>query len=145
MEQNPKLSDSNGYVLSNPYPYRRLVSRLIYLTITRPNIVHNVNIFSQFMHQPRQPHLDSAHHLLQYLKGRPRQGILPRANNHLHLSAFCDSDWASCPITRRSTTGYCIFFGSTLVFWKTKKQNIVSRSFVEAEYRVIAITTCEIT
>ncbi|KAK2992810.1 hypothetical protein RJ640_009107 [Escallonia rubra] len=75
MEQNLKLSNSPGPIFSDPSPYRRLVGRLIYLTITRPNIVHTVNILSQFMHQPRQPHLDAAHHLMHYLKGSPGQCI----------------------------------------------------------------------
>lgn len=62
-----------------------------------------------------------------------------------HLTAFCDSDRASCPITRKSTTGYCILLGKSPVSWKTKKQGVVARSTEEAKYRAMSLTICEVT
>lgn len=112
MEQNLKLTTSEGSALSGPSPYRRLVGRLIYLTVMRPNIAYPVNFLSQFMQEPRQPHMDAAIRLLRYLKTTPVQGLFFPSNSDLSLKAYCDSDWASCPITRRSTSGYCIFFGT---------------------------------
>ncbi|KAK2985171.1 hypothetical protein RJ640_011992 [Escallonia rubra] len=145
MEQNLKVSKSLGTIFSDPSPYRRLIGRLIYLTVTRHDIVHTVNILSQFMHQPWQPYLDVAHRLMHYLKGSPAQGISLHTKFDLTLKAFCDSNWASCPMTRRSTTGYCIFLGSSPISWKTKKQTIVSRSSAKAEYRSMVAATCELT
>ncbi|KAK2993029.1 hypothetical protein RJ640_001592 [Escallonia rubra] len=144
MEQQHKLSNESGEICKNPEEYRRLVGRLLYLNITRPDISYAVHILSQFMHDPRQPHLDAAYRVLHYLKGSPGQGILLPSNNTLYLQAFCDADWAGCPMTRKSTTGYIIFLGSSPVSWRAKKQTVVSRSSAEVEYRAMATTTSEI-
>ncbi|KAL0357411.1 UNVERIFIED_CONTAM: putative mitochondrial protein [Sesamum calycinum] len=74
-------------------------------------------------------------HLLRYLKGTSTLGLFSPVSTFLHLCAYSDSDGASCPDTLRSITGYCIFLGGALVFWKSKKQATVSQSSVEAEYR----------
>nr|GEZ34274.1 LTR retrotransposon like protein [Tanacetum cinerariifolium] len=84
-------------------------------------------------------------HLLRYLLNSLRQGILLANDSAVELKAYCDSDWASFPMTRRSTTGYGILLGDSHVSWKSKKQAIVSRSFAEAEYRAMALTCCEVT
>ncbi|XP_016684064.1 uncharacterized mitochondrial protein AtMg00810-like [Gossypium hirsutum] len=96
------------------------------------------------MDKPTTLHLQVAHRVLRYLKGCLRTGIFYLASSSFDLRAFSDSDWAGCPETRRSITGYCIFLGDSLICWRAKKQPTVSRSSSEAEYRALASTVCEV-
>ena len=73
MEQNLKLSKLHCTLLPDLRVYRRLVGRLIYLIITRPDMAYPVHKLSQFMSKPRKPHLDAAYKILQYIKGCPGQ------------------------------------------------------------------------
>lgn len=85
----------------------------------------------------------AAMHVLRFIKRNPRQGLYFRTDVALSLIGFCDSDWGACPDTRRSSTGFCFFLGTSIVSWKSKKQSIVSRSSSEAEYRALAQSACE--
>jgi len=91
MEQNTKLSDA-GDLLKDPSQYRRLVGRLIYLTITRPDIMYSIYMLSWFMHAPCKPHIEAVLHVLRYLKGAPGQGSFFSSQNDMSLRAFCDSN-----------------------------------------------------
>ncbi|RVW87468.1 Retrovirus-related Pol polyprotein from transposon RE2 [Vitis vinifera] len=96
------------------------------------------------MQEPRIEHWEAALRVVRYLKGTPGQGILLRADSDLSLQGWCDSDWAACPVTRRSLSGWLVFLGQSPISWKTKKQHTVSRSSAEAEYRAMAAVTCEL-
>ncbi|XP_042501422.1 uncharacterized mitochondrial protein AtMg00810-like [Macadamia integrifolia] len=144
MEQHLKLNFPDGELLSDPAPYLRLIGRLLYLTFTRPDLSYSVQVLSQFMQYPRSPHLDAAMRVLRYLKQSPGQGIFLSARSSIQLCAFSDSDWTGCPITRCSTSGYCMLLGASPISWQSKKQSTVSRSSVESEYHAMAQASCEI-
>ncbi|CAH9133803.1 unnamed protein product, partial [Cuscuta epithymum] len=144
MEQNLKLRPNDGSPPVDASSYRRLIGRLLYLTVTRPDIVYSVSQLSQFLNNPRQTHLDAAIRVLRYLKQTPGQGIFLSSENDSTLKGYCDADWAGCSFTRRSSTGYFITLGHSPISWRTKKQSVVSRSSAEAEYRAMAVTVSEI-
>jgi len=141
METNHKLGLATSKLPNDPTQYRRLVGRLIYLTITRTELSYSVHILSQFMQNPREEHMEAAKRVLRYLKENPGQGLLLRSDLDLQVLAYCDSDWGTCPLTQRFLIGYFVTLGGSSISWRTKKQTTVSRSSAEAEYHAMAATT----
>ena len=113
-------------------------------SVTRPDIVYSVSIVSQFLSSPTVNHWAALAQILCYLKGAPGLGILYGNHGHSHIEYYSDADWAGSKIDRRSTTSYCVFVGGNLVSRRSKKQNVVSRSSAESEYRAMAQSLCEI-
>ncbi|GFY96881.1 dihydroxyacetone kinase [Actinidia rufa] len=145
MVPNLKISAESGELLPDPSIYQRLVGRLIYLMNTRLDLTFAASIVSQFMHSPRTSHLDAVYHILRYLKSCPGRGLFYKSEVQSGLSCFTDVDYAGSKSDRRSTSGFCTFHGSHLISWKSKKQAVVSRSSVEAEYRAMAQGTNVVT
>ena len=96
------------------------------------------------MDKPIEAHLAAAHHLLRYIKAAPGKGLFFPAVSTLQLMSFSNSDWGACPDSRKSIFGYSVILGDALISWKLKKQSNVSKSSSEAEYRALALLTCEI-
>jgi hypothetical protein len=97
------------------------------------------------MHNPREPHLTAMKRTLRYLQGTPDYGLLLHRSSSSDLVVYTDADWAGCPDTRRSTSGYAVFLRDNLVSWSTKQQNVVSRSSAEAEFHAVANGVAEAT
>ncbi|XP_071740934.1 uncharacterized mitochondrial protein AtMg00810-like [Rutidosis leptorrhynchoides] len=145
LDLNINLSDNVGEPLPDATLYRTLVGKLIYLTITRPDLSYAAQALSQFGQTPRTSHLQALYKVLRYIKLCPGQGLHFSRSSTLTLQAYCNSDWAKCSLSRRSITGYCIYLRSCLISWQSKKQTVVSRSSTEAEYRALTDCTCELT
>ena len=95
------------------------------------------------MHAPRSTHLNLVRRILRYVKGTLHFGTLITPSSSTSLTAYSDADWAGCPDTRRSTTGFCVYLGDNLISWSSKRQLTVSRSSAEAEYRAVAHVVAE--
>lgn len=145
MEPSIKLChDSEEPVLDDPKLYRCLVGKLMYLTITRTDITFAMNRLCQFSCSPKNTHLQAAYKVLHYLKGTIGLGLFYSATSDLILKGFADAYWSSCPDTRRSTYGNCMFLGPSLISWKSKKQQTASHSSAESEYRSMEMAVREI-
>lgn len=97
------------------------------------------------MKNPTEAHNQALHHTLNYIATTDGQGIILKGSDQLRLHAYSDSDWGACMDTRRSVTGYLVLLGDSPVSWKSKKQQTVSKSSSEAEYRAMAAVASEIT
>ncbi|XP_006606754.1 uncharacterized mitochondrial protein AtMg00810-like [Glycine max] len=115
IEQNHKNFYCADATSADRGRYQRLVGKLIYLSRTRPNIAYAVNVMSQFMHDPKKPHMDVVERILRYLKSAPGKGLLFSNHGHLKVEGYTDADWAGSADDRRSNAGYFTFVGGNLV------------------------------
>ncbi|KAJ0857667.1 putative RNA-directed DNA polymerase [Helianthus annuus] len=141
---------------NDPSRYRKVVGALQYATLSRPDIAFAVNKVCQFMHAPTENHWAAVKRILRYLHGTAQLGLLFRRDSssrlhafsdsywHQDVQAYSDSDWAGCPVDRRSTGGFAVYLGSNLISWTARKQRTVSRSSTESEYKAIADTVAEL-
>ena len=111
-----KISEAEGTPVTDPTAYRSLAGALQYLTFTRPDITYAVQQICLHMHDPREPHLTALKRILRYLRGTVDFSLqLHWRSSSTELIVYTVADWAGCPDTRRSTSGYAIFLGDNLV------------------------------
>ncbi|XP_038885896.1 secreted RxLR effector protein 161-like [Benincasa hispida] len=143
VEVNNNLVESVDDISVNKERYQRLVGKLIYLSHTRPDISYVVSLVSQFMQAPYVRHMEAVTQILRYLKSTPGKGLMFRKNDRRCIEAYTYSDWAGSVTDRKSTLGYYTFVWGNLVTWRSKKQGVVARSSIEAEYRAMSLGICE--
>ncbi|XP_020243092.1 uncharacterized protein LOC109821314 [Asparagus officinalis] len=131
LELNVKLNATNGDPLFDVTKYRHLIGSLFYLTITRPDISHMVHVLSQFVTAPHSSYQLALLRVLRYIRETPSRALFFSASSSLILCSYSDADWASDIIDRQSTIGYCIFLDDSLIYWESKKHDVVSHSNVE--------------
>ncbi|RVW92404.1 Retrovirus-related Pol polyprotein from transposon RE1 [Vitis vinifera] len=91
------------------------------------------------MHAPCEEQMESVCKILKHLKGSPGKGLYFRKNETRSIEGFIDAYWADSIDDRKSTSGYCTFVWGNFVTWRSKKQKVVARSSVEAEFRLLLV------
>jgi hypothetical protein len=114
--------------------YRSMISSLLYLTATRPDIQFAVRLCARFQSSPRSSHRTVVQRVISYLKHTLEFGIWYSASSSLDLVGFSDADFASCGIDLKSSSETCHFLGSSLICWPSQKQSSVAQSTTEVEY-----------
>ena len=116
-----KLSREDNNKDFDPSLYKSIVSSLMYLIATRPDIMFAVSLISRFMERPKEAHWQAAKRILRYVKCTKRFGILYTTSECSDLIGYTDSDWAGSVDDRKSTSGYVFHMGSGAISWASKK------------------------
>ena len=122
MDPNQKLMTNQSEIYPDSERYRRLVGKLIYLTITRLDISFVVGVVGQFMQNPHVDHWNAVMRILICVKKAPGQGLLYEDKGNTQVSGYCDADWAGCPIDKRSTSGYCVLLEGILFLGRARNK-----------------------
>ncbi|GKB26731.1 retrovirus-related pol polyprotein from transposon TNT 1-94 [Tanacetum coccineum] len=121
--------------------YHSMVGALMYLTASRPDIVHATCYCARYQAKPTEKHLTAVKRIFRYLKNTINMGLWYPKDTGFELTAFLDSDHAGCLDSRKSTSGGIQFLGGDkLVSWSSKKQDCTSMSSAEAEY--VSLSAC---
>lgn len=130
-------STEDGNEDMSSVPYREAVGSLMFLMhCSRPDISFEVTKVAQFCEKPLPGHWTRVKRILRYLRGTLDFSLFYgcQDSDQVTLTAYCDSDWAGDPETRRSTTGFLVMFGGSPVSWTTRQQKTIALSTTEAEY-----------
>nr|GEW98810.1 copia protein [Tanacetum cinerariifolium] len=120
---------------------RSRVGALMYLTASRPDIMHATCYCARYQAQPTEKHLTAVKRIFRYLKDTIHMGLWYPKDTGFELTAFSDSDDAGCLDSRKSTSGGIQFLGGDkLVSWSSKKQDCTSMSSAEVEY--VSLSAC---
>ncbi|GJV20489.1 retrovirus-related pol polyprotein from transposon TNT 1-94 [Tanacetum coccineum] len=140
MEIKDKLDlDQNGSLV-DATKYRSMIGALMYLTSSRPNIVHATCLCARYQAKPTEKHLKEVKRIFRYLRGTVNTGLWYTKDSGFELTGFSDADYAGCKDTFKSTFGGAQFLGEKLVSWSSKKQDCTALSTAEAEY--VSLSAC---
>ena len=125
-----------------------MIGGLSYLaTCTRPDLTFTVSALARYLHDPSYYHLCHAKRVMRYVAGTKNYGIFypARPLTSLTMDASVDSDWGADVETRRSVTGFVVTINGSPIYWRSKRQTIVSLSSGEAEYMALSSCAREVT
>nr|GFA76646.1 hypothetical protein [Tanacetum cinerariifolium] len=112
--------DQNGTPV-DATKYRRMIGALMYLTSSRPDIVHATCLCAWYRAKPTEKHLKEVKRIFRYLRGTINTGLWYSKDSGFELTGFLDADYAGCKDTFKSTSSGAKFLGEKLVSWSSKK------------------------
>nr|GEV82818.1 retrovirus-related Pol polyprotein from transposon TNT 1-94 [Tanacetum cinerariifolium] len=133
--------DQNGTSV-NTTKYRSMIGALMYLTSSRPDIVHATCLYARYQAKTTEKHLKEVKRIFHYLRGTINTGLWYTKDSGFELTGFSYADYARCKDTFKSTSGGAQFLGKKLVSWSSKKQDCTALSTVKAEY--VSLSACSI-
>nr|GEY90714.1 hypothetical protein [Tanacetum cinerariifolium] len=133
------LKDPDGEDV-DVYIYRSMISSLMYLTSSRPDIMFAICACARFQVTPKVSHLHVVKMIFRYFKGKPHLGLWYLKDSFFNLVAYSNSDYAGASLVRKSTIRGCQFLCYRLISWQCKKQTVVATSLTEAQY--VAAASC---
>ncbi|GJX90292.1 hypothetical protein Tco_0343618 [Tanacetum coccineum] len=133
--------DKEGESVDNT-KYRGMISSLLYLTASRPDIMFSICLCARFQKDPKTSHLEAVKRIFRYIKGTTHLGLWYPKGSGIETIVYADSDHAGDYVDRKSTSGVCTFMGCCLTSWFSKKQTALAISTTEAEY-VSARKACQ--
>jgi hypothetical protein len=134
MAINAHLDLDKGGNLVDLKLYRSMISSLLYLTTSRPDIIFSVCMCARFQASPKECYIMTFKRILRYSRQTPNLGLWYLKGAHLILIGYSDSDYVGCKIDRKSTSDTCQLLRRSLVLWSSKKQNSIALSTAEAKY-----------
>ncbi|GJS81478.1 retrovirus-related pol polyprotein from transposon TNT 1-94 [Tanacetum coccineum] len=134
LEIKDNLDLDKNRTLVDATKYRSMIGALMYLTSSRPDIVHATCLCARYQAKPTEKHLKEVKRIFRYLQGTVNMGFWYTKDSGYELTEFSDADYAGCQDTFKSTFGGAQFLGEKLVSWSLKKQDCTSLSTAEAEY-----------
>nr|GEW15069.1 hypothetical protein [Tanacetum cinerariifolium] len=125
IDQTLFIKKRKGDILLDPdgedvdvHTYRSMIGSLMYLTLSRPDIMFAVCACGRFQVTPKASHLHAVKRIFRYLKGKPHLGLWYPKDLSFDLVAYSDSDYAGASLDRKSTTEGCQFLGCRLISWQ---------------------------
>jgi len=98
-----------------------MVGNLMYLTTTRPDIMHVVNLVSRFMETLKETHSKTSKRILRYVNVAKEYGILYTATSDFRFVDYTDSDSVGNVNDKKSTSGYVFHMGLGAISRASKK------------------------
>ncbi|GJW67816.1 retrovirus-related pol polyprotein from transposon TNT 1-94 [Tanacetum coccineum] len=140
MEIKHKLDLDKNRTLVDATKYRSMIGALMYLTSSKPNIIHATCLCARYQAKPTEKHLKEVKRIFHYLRGTVNMGLWYTKDFGFELTRFSDADYAGCKDTFKSTSGGTQFLGEKLVGWSSRKQDCTTLSTAEAEY--VSLSAC---